>query len=67
MKPKFKTDVIVNYIKKNGLTIKQFCKHCEITYYRFNQFMKSDYNITVPPLIKMADFLKVNLIDLLGF
>ena len=67
MKPKFNTEIVKDFIKEKGLTVKQFCKLYEIPYYRFNQFMKSDFNITVPPLIKMADVLNVNLIDLLGF
>ena len=67
MRPKFKTEVVINYIKEKELTITQFCKICKISYYRFSQFIKSDYNITVPPLIKMANVLNVNLIDLLGF
>lgn len=67
MKPKFNTEIVKNYIKEKGLTVKQFCKLCNISYYNYLQFMKSNFNIYASKVVKISNVLNVYLKDLISF
>lgn len=58
---------ITNYINENNLTIKQFCKLCDIKYYNYRQFMLCDGNIKADVLFKVCKTINIKLKDLVGF
>lgn len=54
MATKVNTELIDNYRKENNLTVKQFCKKCDITKYAYYKFMKSQLNIPISILYNIV-------------
>ncbi len=44
---RFRTEPIKDYIKQNNLTIKEFCKRCEISFGTYYKFMSGTTNINI--------------------
>lgn len=64
---KFNTGLVMNYMKKNNLTIKEFCKICKISYANYLKFMKNDFSLLIEELFKILDVLNIRLIDIIEF
>lgn len=59
------TDLIKRYIRDNNLTIKEFCKKCDITYSSYLRIMKGVLK-KFKPFYNIAIAINVSLNDLLG-
>lgn len=57
--------LIKKYIKENNLTIKKFCKKCEISYYTYLKMMKNTLT-KFRPVYNVAVVMRVSMNDLLG-
>lgn len=62
----FNINVIKNYLKENNLTIKKFCKICNIKYYNYRQMIKNDFNIYSNVLYKVCRTINIKLADLIN-
>lgn len=58
-----KTDIIREFMKKNNLTKKQFCKECDISICSLNNVLKQNTKISSLVFIKMAIRMKIRLDD----
>ena len=65
MKKLIKTELIMNYIKNNNLTKKEFCKQCNISIYILNKILNYKTNIRITAFIKIAELLKIHMYELL--
>ena len=63
----FNHEIVKTYLKENHLTIKEFCKICNIKYYNFRQIMKNDLNIYSNVLYRVCKTTKIKLDNLLIF
>ena len=59
--------LIRNYLKEHNLTIKQFCKICDIKYYNYRQLKLSDGNLKGEVLFKIGKRANIKLKDLIGY
>ncbi len=59
--------LIKDYLKQNHLTIKEFCKACNIKYYNYRQLMLGDGNIKAGKLYKICFVTKLYLKDLIKY
>lgn len=59
--------LIKNHLKDNNLTIKYFCKLCNIKYYNYRQLMLGDGNIKGEVLFKIGKITNIKLKDLIEF
>lgn len=57
-------ELILNYIKSNNLTNREFCKQCDINESTFYRIMKQN-NTDVMPLVKMAKQMNVKVRQIL--
>ena len=57
---------IKKYLRDNNLSIKQFCKMCDITYYNYKQFEKNDLKLKANLLYNVAKLINVSVNNLLG-
>lgn len=55
----FNYQIMQNYVKKNGLTIKKFCEMCKIKYYQYRQIVKDDVKVCVSVLYKVSLIIRV--------
>lgn len=53
MKVNIKTELITNYIKLNNLTIKEFCKRCQISQKTYYRIMHGETNIRISSMYKI--------------
>lgn len=58
------TKLILNYIKLNNLTKREFCKQCDINESTFYRIMKQK-NTYIMPLVKIAKKINVKVRELL--
>ena len=61
----FNIELISMYIKDNNLSKKEFCKKCNVSMYALNKIYSGDLHISVKTWIKIADFLKVDIFEVL--
>lgn len=61
---KFNQKIVLDYIKSNNLTKKEFCKRCEITYYSLAKFLNNSRNLNIRVIIKICKLLDVEILDL---
>ena len=61
------TELIKKYINQHKLTIKQFCKFCDIKYYHYRQLMLGDGNIKGEVLFRISKITNIRLKDLVGY
>ncbi|MBQ7797789.1 MAG: helix-turn-helix transcriptional regulator [Clostridia bacterium] len=61
------TELIKKYINQHKLTIKQFCKLCDIKYYNYRQLMLGDGNIKGEVLFRISKITNIRLKDLVGY
>lgn len=55
---KFKTEIIYNYRKENGLTVEQFCKKCGITQKSYYKIMRNELHIRIATYVKILNVLR---------
>ena len=58
--------LIKDYLKEHNLTIKQFCKICDIKYYNYTQLRLGDGNIKAEVLFKLCKTTNIRLKALIG-
>ncbi len=63
MGSKFRFEVIKDYMVFKKLSIKQFCKMCEISHYEFNQLRKGDNSFRFSVLCKVAKAMHYDLFN----
>lgn len=66
MKLNYNTTLILNFIKNNNLTKKEFCKLCKLSKTSFYNIL-SNRNVSTLSMLKVAIFMKVKLKDLVFF
>lgn len=61
---RFKREIVVNYLLRNNLTIKSFCRQNGVDIRSFNKLMRMEYDVDVRLLfqISKAIGLKVHLL-----
>ena len=64
MENNIKVELIENYIKENGLTNTQFCKHCKISYGTFLRIKRGEVGVKITALFRMARVMKIHIKDL---
>lgn len=50
--------VIKDYIKQQGITIKEFCERCNISYGQYRRILNDD-NVYISALFRVSRFLKI--------
>ena len=67
MEKEIKTELIVEFIERNGLTERQFCKMAKIRFSTYEKLIKQDYNIWVKEVFKIAKAMKVEITKLFEY
>lgn len=65
MQTTIKTELITNYIKQNGLTIKEFCKLCNISQNSYYRIMNGKTNIRILTFYRILVKINVRCGDIL--
>ena len=62
-------NLILDFIKRNKLTKKDFCKNANISVYHLNKIISSNgkCNINAIVVVKIAIYIKMKMADLVGF
>jgi len=55
------TSIIINFIKDNNLTRKEFCLKCKICPQTLNRILKNNNDIQILSLLKITKILKIPL------
>lgn len=59
MEKEIKTELIVEFIERKGLTERQFCKMAKIRFSTYKKLIKQDYNIGVEEIFRIAKAMEV--------
>lgn len=62
---RFRTEPIADYIKQNNLTIKEFCKRCEISSGTYYKFMSGTTDINIRIIYRILKETNLRCQDLL--
>ena len=61
-----KTDLITNFMKKEGINQVEFCNLCNLSTSTFNNVLENNTSDVLPKeIIKIAEILKIELFELL--
>ncbi len=58
---KFQTSFISDYRKRYGLTIREFCKKCNISTQSYYKIIRNDFNVMSSTVFRICKTLKINL------
>ena len=64
MKNNFNTEIIEEYIIKNSLSKKQFCKLCKIDCYVLDKILDGKANFKIHYLFKIAEKINIEIYEL---
>ena len=64
MKRRIKTEIFIEYMKKNNLSKREFCKKCGISMYHFNKILSNANNISFIPFFKISVVTKIKVEDM---
>ena len=64
MKNNFNTEIIEEYIIKNSLSKKQFCKLCKIDYCVLDKILDGNANFKIHYLFKIAEKINIEIYEL---
>lgn len=65
MKLTIKTELITNYIRQNNLTVKEFCKQCQISQKTYYRIMNGETKIRIITMYKILVQTKILCDDIL--
>lgn len=61
---KIRTELIELYMKRKGLTKKEFCEKCKISFAIFDKIMRNDYKCQTAGVIRVAEAMEIELCDI---
>ena len=64
METLIKIELIENYIKKNKLNKKAFCKACKISLSTLNKILKNNFNFDATALFKIGKLINVQVCEM---
>ena len=63
MKTTFRFDIIGDYIRKEGLTKRKFCKRCGLEIEEFQKMHEGDNSFRFESLCKIAVYMDIDLLN----
>lgn len=60
----FKSKIIEDYMKKEGLNKSQFAEKCGLSVYVLNRFLRGESHISIRYIIKLHDLLHISTDDM---
>ena len=61
---KIRAELIDLYIRRTGLSKKDFCKECAISIKTLQKIMRNDYKYQTAPILRVAETMNVEVCDL---
>ena len=55
----YNCEIIQDYIKRKGISVREFCRTCGISYCHYRKVLNQDGSISIDTLFKIARFLKI--------